>query len=60
MIMGWDLISGLKLIMDFDTKSITWDYIINQPMNLQGGGETNHPLRGSILSIIEPFQCSVR
>jgi hypothetical protein len=36
MIMGQDLISELKLVLDFDTKSIYWDNI-DQPMPLQGG-----------------------
>jgi hypothetical protein len=52
MIMGRDLMSELKLVLDFDTKAIYWDNI-DQPMKLQGGGavKTNYPLGGSILSL---------
>jgi hypothetical protein len=35
MIMGRYLISELNLILDFDTKSISWDNI-DQPMKSQG------------------------
>ena len=43
MIMGRDLITELKLIMDFDTQSVTWDNI-EQPMKQQGklAKETTH------------------
>jgi hypothetical protein len=33
---GRDLITELKLVLDFDTQCITWDGI-DQPMKLQGG-----------------------
>jgi hypothetical protein len=36
MIIGRDLISELKLVLDFDTQCITWDGI-DQPMKSQGG-----------------------
>jgi hypothetical protein len=43
MIMGRDLISELKLILDFDTQCITWDNI-DKPMKSQGdlSTETTH------------------
>jgi hypothetical protein len=43
MIIGRDLISELKLVLDFDTQCITWDGI-DQPMKTQGGlqKETTH------------------
>jgi hypothetical protein len=43
MIIGRDLISELKLVLDFDTQCITWDGI-DQPMKSQGGlpKETTH------------------
>jgi hypothetical protein len=31
-----DLITELKLVLDFDTQCITWD-VIDQPMKTQGG-----------------------
>jgi hypothetical protein len=37
MIMGRDLISELKLVFDFDNKSITWDDI-DLPLKLKGRG----------------------
>jgi hypothetical protein len=36
MIIGRDLITELKLVLDFDTQSITWDGI-DQPMKTPGG-----------------------
>jgi hypothetical protein len=36
MIIGRDLITELKLALDFDTQCITWDGI-DQPMKIQGG-----------------------
>jgi hypothetical protein len=36
MIIGRDLISELKLALDFDTQCITWDGI-DQPMKTHGG-----------------------
>jgi hypothetical protein len=43
MMIGRDLITYLKLVLDFDTQCITWDGIY-QPMKLQGGiqKETTH------------------
>jgi hypothetical protein len=44
MIIGRDLISEVKLVLDFDTQCITWDGI-DQPMKTQGEGlqkETAH------------------
>jgi hypothetical protein len=43
MIIGRDLISELKLVLDFDTQCISWDGI-DQPMKTQGGiqKETTH------------------
>jgi hypothetical protein len=44
MIIGRDLISELKLVLNFDTQCISWDGI-DQPMKTQGGGlqkETTH------------------
>jgi hypothetical protein len=43
MIVGRDLISELKLVLDFDTQCITWDNIY-KPMKQQGGlqKETSH------------------
>jgi hypothetical protein len=43
MIIGRDLISELKLVLDFDTQCITWDGI-DQPMKTQGElqKETTH------------------
>jgi hypothetical protein len=43
MIIDRDLISELKLVLDFDTQCITWDRI-DQPMRTQGGlqKETTH------------------
>jgi hypothetical protein len=43
MIIGRDLITELKLVLDFDTQCITWDGI-DQPMKLQGElqRETTH------------------
>jgi hypothetical protein len=37
MIIGRDLITELKIVLDFDTQCITWDGI-DQPMKLKGGG----------------------
>jgi hypothetical protein len=53
MIMGLDLISELKSMIDFDTKSLSWDNI-DQPMKSQVGGgrvERNYPLQGPIYSL---------
>jgi hypothetical protein len=36
MMIGRDLISELKLFLDFDTQCISWDGI-DQPMRSQGG-----------------------
>jgi hypothetical protein len=49
MIIGRDLISELKLVLDFETQCISWDSI-DQPMNTQGGAtKRNYSLRGSLL-----------
>jgi hypothetical protein len=36
MSIGRDLLTELKIALDFDTQCITWDGI-DQPMKLQGG-----------------------
>jgi hypothetical protein len=49
MIIGRDLISELKVVLDFDTQCISWDGT-DQPMKSQGGAtKRNYSLRGSLL-----------
>jgi hypothetical protein len=49
MIIGRDLITELKLVLDVDTQCITWDGI-DQPMKTQRGAtKRNYSLRGSLL-----------
>jgi hypothetical protein len=49
MITGRDLISELKLVLDYDTQCITWDDI-DQPTKTQGGAtKRNYSLQGSFL-----------
>jgi hypothetical protein len=42
-VIGRDLITEIKIVLDFDTQCITWDGI-DQPIKLQGGlqKETTH------------------
>jgi hypothetical protein len=49
MIIGIDLISELKLVLDFDTQCLTWDGT-DQPIKTQGGAtKRDYSLRGSLL-----------
>jgi hypothetical protein len=50
MIIGIDLVTELKLVLDFDTQRITWDDI-DQPMKTQGG----YKKKLIIISIFTPL-----
>jgi hypothetical protein len=51
MIIGRDLITELKLVLDFDNQSMTWDGI-DQPMKTQGGGYKKKRLITRIFTLI--------